>query len=546
MTGPAGTDATTASDLRAFDELIRTAFGEATVVVRSTDYEIDLELPVTAEQVQELWRGNGTATTPSADSGEEGWWAAPGVHEAVSDLAPAQPSAAVRAAQQAAADLLRQATSDRPADVSALFALSDQFRGLALAGLAEMDATGSHLTTGAATAATWLRDDRVLSDVAARADVRLGTALRDELPELGRLLREGGTTVEHARAAVAGTRGLDKRVVQDSDTAICALVASADPPTVRAYLRERAESVNPELGRDVERRAHARRGLTVDSVGTSGGVLGGALGVEDTEIVLLGLDLAVQSDRTDGDDRSLRQRRADVLVQWARQAAAEHGGQAVREDLRSTRTQLLLTCTADQLAAAARIARLGGHDWPRDPAFTLPSLLEAVTGSSAAEAGEPAPGSRVPAGASFGPGLLVGLEALRRLLCDASISLVVTAEPDGETTADLGANPLGIRPGRRLADPLYVGRAARIVTAAQWRALVVRDRHCVVKGCRRRPLRCEAHHVRHWLDGGATDLDNLVLLCFQHHHEHHDRGRDLQHRDGRWITSTGWGAQAPP
>jgi hypothetical protein len=36
------------------------------------------------------------------------------------------------------------------------------------------------------------------------------------------------------------------------------------------------------------------------------------------------------------------------------------------------------------------------------------------------------------------------------------------------------------------------------------------------------------------------------LLCFAHHHEHHDRGRDLQHRDGRWLTHTGWGAHAPP
>ena len=27
----------------------------------------------------------------------------------------------------------------------------------------------------------------------------------------------------------------------------------------------------------------------------------------------------------------------------------------------------------------------------------------------------------------------------------------------------------------------------------------------------------EAHHVIHWLRGGLTDLDNLVLLCHRHH-----------------------------
>jgi hypothetical protein len=27
----------------------------------------------------------------------------------------------------------------------------------------------------------------------------------------------------------------------------------------------------------------------------------------------------------------------------------------------------------------------------------------------------------------------------------------------------------------------------------------------------------EAHHVRHWSEGGSTDLANLVLLCHKHH-----------------------------
>jgi hypothetical protein len=27
----------------------------------------------------------------------------------------------------------------------------------------------------------------------------------------------------------------------------------------------------------------------------------------------------------------------------------------------------------------------------------------------------------------------------------------------------------------------------------------------------------DSHHIVHWADGGTTDLDNLVLLCGQHH-----------------------------
>ena len=43
------------------------------------------------------------------------------------------------------------------------------------------------------------------------------------------------------------------------------------------------------------------------------------------------------------------------------------------------------------------------------------------------------------------------------------------------------------------------------------RALAARDRLCRFPGCQNR--RCDAHHVQHWADGGATALDNLVLLC---------------------------------
>lgn len=35
------------------------------------------------------------------------------------------------------------------------------------------------------------------------------------------------------------------------------------------------------------------------------------------------------------------------------------------------------------------------------------------------------------------------------------------------------------------------------------------------------PSWCEAHHVRPWLQGGATDLANGILLCAHHHHEVH-------------------------
>jgi len=75
--------------------------------------------------------------------------------------------------------------------------------------------------------------------------------------------------------------------------------------------------------------------------------------------------------------------------------------------------------------------------------------------------------------------------------------------------------------------PLEVGRATRVVSAAQRAALAVRDGGCRFPGCDRPPAWCEAHHLRHWLHGGATDLANLVLLCRAHHRAVHEGGQRL-------------------
>jgi len=86
--------------------------------------------------------------------------------------------------------------------------------------------------------------------------------------------------------------------------------------------------------------------------------------------------------------------------------------------------------------------------------------------------------------------------------------------------------------------PLDVGRTTRVVQPAQRVALAVRDGGCVFPGCDRPLAWCEAHHLVHWLDGGPTDLDNLVLLCRAHHRAVHEGGWRLQHQpDGR-LTAT--------
>ncbi|MCR3749499.1 HNH endonuclease signature motif containing protein [Lentzea californiensis] len=62
-----------------------------------------------------------------------------------------------------------------------------------------------------------------------------------------------------------------------------------------------------------------------------------------------------------------------------------------------------------------------------------------------------------------------------------------------------------------------VGRKTRAINAGLRRVLVARDKGCAFPGCTRPPKHCEAHHIRFWSDGGATNADNLVLLCRRHH-----------------------------
>ena len=76
--------------------------------------------------------------------------------------------------------------------------------------------------------------------------------------------------------------------------------------------------------------------------------------------------------------------------------------------------------------------------------------------------------------------------------------------------------------------PLSVGRARRTVPPALRRLLEARDAStCCFPGCERR-RHLQAHHRRHWAQGGQTSLDNLVLLCFHHHRLVHEGGYTIE------------------
>ena len=95
---------------------------------------------------------------------------------------------------------------------------------------------------------------------------------------------------------------------------------------------------------------------------------------------------------------------------------------------------------------------------------------------------------------------------------------------------------------------LQMGRAVRLATPAQRRALRVRDGGCVFPGCDAPIGWTQAHHVIHWSQGGRSDLGCMALLCTGHHDVTHRRDWTMlpnlnphNNPEGtfRWITPSG-------
>jgi hypothetical protein len=100
------------------------------------------------------------------------------------------------------------------------------------------------------------------------------------------------------------------------------------------------------------------------------------------------------------------------------------------------------------------------------------------------------------AGVVLEAGPSIGREALEAILCDAVTE--VTAVADDGT-------------------PMVYGRRTRTIPPALRRAIIHRDGNtCAADGCPS-THRLQVHHIMPWSEGGTTDPDNLITLCWFHH-----------------------------
>ena len=112
--------------------------------------------------------------------------------------------------------------------------------------------------------------------------------------------------------------------------------------------------------------------------------------------------------------------------------------------------------------------------------------------------------------------LPISSASVQRMACDCSVTRVLLSQD---------------------SLPIDLGRSKRVIDGALSKALKIRDQHCRWPGCERSASYCDGHHLIHWIHGGPTDLDNLVLLCRRHHRMVHEGDWQLiKTEDGQIIT----------
>ena len=314
-------------------------------------------------------------------------------------------------------------------------------------------------------------------------------------PEVGEALRRGDLGVKHVQV-LAGVAADYPRLLahlQAAQTEIVELAIVSEPPQFRRYLTALCLRLDPMAAAE-DRKRRDREFYFRASVLMDGQVrVDGMLPADVGGLLVAALESA-RRDCTDDavsdafgrpitgpqpvDFRAVGQRNVEALHRILSIAANVDGG---------------LSSVAGQRPSVS---------------VTIP--LETLTAE---------PGESVVCGwlERFGvPSQPISTDTARRLACDSALRPLVV-DSQGQL--------------------VVFGSASRVI-APSMRALVVRrDRHCRFSGCRARID--EIHHVIFFSHGGPTRSDNLLGLCWHHHHLVHEGGWQLVGDANADIKGTG-------
>ena len=92
--------------------------------------------------------------------------------------------------------------------------------------------------------------------------------------------------------------------------------------------------------------------------------------------------------------------------------------------------------------------------------------------------------------------------------------------------------------------PLDIGHSRDIPEYLR-RAVIRRDRGCAWPGCAKPPSTCGPHHLVPRSEGGKTDIRNLKIFCWHHHHVciHRDGWQVTVHADGDVTARAPWSTE---
>lgn len=397
--------------------------------------------------------------------------------------------------------------------VSELMLAGRQIDGTAAAIAGRFAHSSEWAADGARDAIAWLRG-RSNAGFGAAREVVATSAEMESFPRMGDALRLGEVSVRHVRilSDVAREYPRLRAHLQEAETLVVDLAREAEPARFRRALVAMCHRLDPDGARqdslDRDRAFYFRASTLMDGQVRVDGMLPAEVGA----LLVAALESARRAVASEGSDAESSD---DVTPGAATPAPVEldiFGNPVPLVDPLDERAR-----SQRNIEALQRILMIATGPDGGLPAVSGQRPQVQVTVSVETLTAEP--GESVDCGwlERFGvPAQPIAAETARRLACDASLRPLIL-DAQGQLVA--------------------FGTSARVAPPAL-RALVLRrDRHCRFAGCRARID--EVHHIVFWSRGGPTRSDNMLGLCWHHHHLVHEGGWELSGDANVEVKGTG-------
>ncbi len=350
--------------------------------------------------------------------------------------------------------------SETAPDVVRFAKVRNQLEHAWLGAIEEYDRSEEWVEEGFAVAASALRVKCGLTQGAANASLKLARKLR-QLPVVSDAFAAGEISRQHAAVVAEACTTERATTISELEKPIVDAAKVATPKELGQIMQRITDALDGDDGATSANEKFARRRLHMSEMLDGMVKLDGLLDPELGQRLRAQVNAMARTLKDQDPDRTPAELRADALVELCEIGTAHADVGAGRE----TVSDVTIVIDLEDIET-----RSGSPD--------LAAEIRANRGN-------------------------LPRSLLERLTCDCRISRIITDGP---------------------SQVIDVGRASRTATDVQFRALVARDGGCTWKGCDRPPGWCQAHHIRHWPDGGLTDLDNLCLYCRYHHRLAHFLG----------------------